>query len=69
MLRRASDQPYLTDQNNLVFDCRFAALPEPRGLAAALQAMPGLVGHGLFLDEVDAAYIAADGFVTKMERH
>lgn len=67
-LRLTDGRPYLTDQNNLVLDCRFAAFPEPRALAAALQAMPGLVGHGLFLDEVDAAYISTGGTVTKLER-
>ena len=68
VLRLTEEQPYLTDQSNLVLDCRFAPFPDPRALAAALQAIPGLVGHGLFLDEVDTAYIAADGIVTRVER-
>ena len=68
VLRVLDDRPYFTDQNNLVLDCRFAPFPEPRALAAALQAVPGLVGHGLFLDEVDAAYVAINGIVTKLER-
>ena len=68
VLRSGDERPYLTDQNNLVFDCRFATFPEPRALAAALQAVPGLVGHGLFLDEVDASYISTGGRVTKVER-
>ncbi len=68
VLRLREEQPYLTDQNNLVFDCRFTPFPEPRALAAALQAVPGLVGHGLFLDEVDAAYVSTRGTVAKLER-
>ncbi|MEO5866844.1 MAG: ribose-5-phosphate isomerase RpiA [Sphingomonas sp.] len=59
---------YRTDQGNLVFDCRFAALADPAAAAARLAAIPGAVGHGLFLDEVDAAYIASDGIVTRLER-
>ena len=31
------------------------------GLAGALMAIPGVVGHGLFLTEIDAAYIAGEG--------
>ena len=60
---------YRTDNGNLVLDCRGAAGDDWDGLAARLQAIPGVVGHGLFLTEVDAAYIAADGVVTRLERH
>ncbi|MEG3164938.1 ribose-5-phosphate isomerase RpiA [Sphingomonas sp. PB2P19] len=59
---------YRTDQQNLVVDCRFALLDDPRALGIALAAIPGVLGHGLFLDEVDAAYIADNGLVTRLER-
>ncbi|KQN03187.1 MULTISPECIES: ribose-5-phosphate isomerase RpiA [Sphingomonas] len=59
---------YRTDQGNLVIDCHFATLDDPRATAATLAAIPGILGHGLFLDEVDAAYIATDGVVTRLER-
>ena len=59
---------YRTDQDNLVADCRFPELDDPRRLAATLSGIPGVLGHGLFLDEVDAAYVAADGVVTRLER-
>ena len=59
---------YRTDQGNLVVDCHFRALEDPRATAATLSAIPGILGHGLFLDEVDAAYIATNGIVTRLER-
>ncbi|MBE2993257.1 ribose-5-phosphate isomerase RpiA [Sphingomonas sp. CFBP 13603] len=59
---------YRTDQGNLVIDCHFATLDDPRAIAATLAAIPGILGHGLFLDEVDAAYIATNGVVTRLER-
>jgi ribose 5-phosphate isomerase A len=59
---------YRTDNGNLVADCHDAQVADPRVLAGALQAIPGVVGHGLFLDEVDAAYIATDGVVARVER-
>jgi ribose 5-phosphate isomerase A len=59
---------YRTDQGNLVIDCHFATLEGPRATAALLAAIPGILGHGLFLDEVDAAYIATNGVVTRLER-
>ena len=64
-----SGSPYETDSGNHVVDCRFDTLDEPHALAIALNALPGALGHGLFLDEVDAAYIATDGIVTKLERN
>jgi ribose 5-phosphate isomerase A len=68
VLRRVDGAPYRTDQDNAVIDCRFAAFPDPATLAAQLQAIPGVLGHGLFLDQVDAAYIAEAGVVTRLER-
>ena len=59
---------YRTDQGNLVIDCHFASLEDPRTTAATLSAIPGILGHGLFLDEVDGAYIATNGVVTRLER-
>lgn len=68
VLRMTGEGPYLTDQGNLVLDARFAALDDAEGLARALDALPGVVGHGLFLTEVDAAYLAQGGVVTRLER-
>ena len=59
---------YRNDNGNLVADCRFAPFPDPRDLAARIAAIPGALAHGLFLDEVDATYIAVDGIVTRLER-
>lgn len=69
VLRRAGADPYLTNQNNIVFDCAFAVLDMPDELAVALSTVPGVLAHGLFLREVDAAYIASDGRIERLERH
>ncbi|VXC97468.1 Ribose-5-phosphate isomerase A [Sphingomonas sp. 8AM] len=58
----------VTDNGNIVLDARFAAFPDARWLAEALDATPGVLGHGLFLDEVDATYVADRGVVTRLER-
>ncbi len=68
MLRMNKGKPFRTDQNNLIADCAFGALSDPAATAAVLSKIPGALGHGLFLDQVDAAYVVADGRVTKMER-
>lgn len=59
---------YRTDNGNLVADCRDWDKADPAVLATAMQAIPGVIGHGLFLHEVDAAYIAQDGAIMKLER-
>ena len=64
----ADEGPWRSDQGNIILDCHFAAFPDPEALAARFQAIPGVMGHGLFLREVDAAYVADRGVVTKMER-
>ena len=69
VLRMAEEGPWRSDQGNIILDCHFASLPEPAGLATELQAIPGVMGHGLFVREVDAAYVAERGVVTKMERN
>lgn len=59
---------FRTDNGNLVLDCRGAPSDDWAGLAHQLEAVPGVVGHGLFLSEVDAAYVADRGAVTRLER-
>lgn len=55
---------YTTDQDNAVLDCWFGSIENPTALASTLSAIPGLLGHGLFLDEIDAAYVGRrDGVI------
>jgi ribose 5-phosphate isomerase A len=64
----ADGASYRTDQDNLVLDCAFHDLSDPHGVAAWLQAIPGVLGHGLFLSEAHAAYLSDRGVVTRLER-
>ena len=68
MLRMTDGTLYRTDQGNLIFDCRFGAITDPQRLAAHLSAIPGMLGHGLFVGEVDALYAAEHGSATLIER-
>jgi len=67
-LRGGAAAPFRTDQDNLVLDCRFGTIDDPVALDAALSAIPGVLGHGLFLREVDRAVIAVRGQVTRLDR-
>lgn len=67
-LRLTDGMPFRTDEGNLILDLRFSAAPiDPAGLGASIGAIPGVVGHGLFLGMADLAYIAsADGAVQRL---
>jgi ribose 5-phosphate isomerase A len=60
MDRNSPDRPAISDQQNYLLDCRFGVIDDPRALAARLEKIPGIVGHGLFLGYAQAA-VVADG--------
>lgn len=60
--------PLRSDNGNLIADGEFGAIADPEGLAAQLDAIPGVIGHGLFLGMTDLVLVAAaDGTVTRLE--
>jgi ribose 5-phosphate isomerase A len=69
-LRRGDDgEPYVTDEGHYILDCAPRAAGEIADLAAAVEAMPGVVEHGLFLTEADLVLLGApDGGVQRLER-
>ncbi|HET8612679.1 MAG TPA: ribose-5-phosphate isomerase RpiA [Sphingomonas sp.] len=68
-LRRApTGEPALSDQSNLLIDCAFGPIADPAALARALDAIPGLLGHGLFLDDIDTVLIGSSQGVERRER-
>lgn len=56
-LRREDGLPAVSDNGNLLADCRFGTIPDPAAVARALADMPGVVDHGLFLDMARCAYL------------
>ncbi|QAY76287.1 ribose-5-phosphate isomerase RpiA [Sphingosinicella sp. BN140058] len=68
VLRVRGGAPILTDQNNVLIDCHFPTLGDPEELARALAEVPGILGHGLFLSEIDALYLAGPEGVRLYER-
>jgi ribose 5-phosphate isomerase A len=41
-----------SDNGNVLADARFGTIEDPAALAAALDALPGIVGHGIFLSHM-----------------
>jgi len=64
----ANGIPVLSDQANLLIDCRFGPITDPVALAGELTAVPGMLGHGLFLSEIDALFIGGDEGIERLER-
>lgn len=67
-LRRAGGQLFRTDQDNLVIDCSFQSIDDPEQLARRLSSIPGVLGHGLFLNEIDALYIGTQQGAQRRDR-
>ncbi|MEL6288408.1 MAG: ribose-5-phosphate isomerase RpiA [Pseudomonadota bacterium] len=67
-VRKGADgQPFRTDSGNLIVDCAFKKIEEPELLAEALQMIPGVVEHGLFLGIADVAIVAQQTGTTIVE--
>jgi ribose 5-phosphate isomerase A len=48
-LRMKVGAPFITDGGHLILDCAFGAIPDSQTLASRLNAIPGVVEHGLFV--------------------
>jgi ribose 5-phosphate isomerase A len=67
--RNLSNDHFLTDQGNLVIDVTLPRTISPREAKAMLDATPGVVDHGLFLDEADEVVVEMrDGRIERMLR-
>jgi ribose 5-phosphate isomerase A len=56
----AGGMPRVSDSGNLLGDGQFDVIPDPEDLARRLDAVPGLVGHGLFLGMVGLVLVGDD---------
>ncbi len=66
-LRRGQDgNPYLTDENNYILDCRFGEIPDANGLARRLSDMPGVVEHGLFIGMTSVVIVASGNEIIEL---
>jgi len=57
-LREKDGEPFKTDSGNMIYDCHFGAIKNAAKLATALDAITGVVEHGLFIGIADTLVIA-----------
>lgn len=65
-LREASGKPFVTDGGHLIIDASFGLIHDAEALALALNAIPGVVEHGLFLGLASRAIIAGGGGIREI---
>ncbi len=58
-LRIDEGSPYRSDQDNYILDCTFGAIQDAEQLARKLDSIPGVLGHGLFLNMADEVIVGA----------
>ena len=59
VLRMDGDQPYQTDQGNIILDCDFGPIPDPAALARKIRSRAGIVEHGLFIGMAKDVVVAS----------
>ena len=65
--RTINGQLFITDNGNLILDVSLSD-QNLEELAAALNSIPGVVDHGLFLDEADEILIEAEDSIERLTR-
>lgn len=67
--RGADGEPFRSDNGNFILDLRVSPIEDPEALEAAIRAVPGVVGTGLFLGMAQEALLEApDGTVEVLRR-
>lgn len=61
------DGPVITDDGCIVLDCDFGPITDPAALDQQLDEIPGVVGHGLFVDLADRVFVGDEDGVTVTE--
>jgi ribose 5-phosphate isomerase A len=68
-LRAGADgHAFVTDGSHFILDARLTRIEDPITLAARLDAIPGVVGHGLFIGLAALAIVAGPQGVRSIER-
>lgn len=66
--RMAGAEPLITDNGNLIYDCRFEPGFDATTMALALAELPGVVEHGMFLGVTELAFVASGDGVAEHDR-
>ena len=65
--RKADGQPFVTDEGHHILDCSFGKIADPPTLARALNDMPGVVEHGLFIGLAKVAVVGKGNVTVEIQ--
>jgi ribose 5-phosphate isomerase A len=63
---KADGKPFVTDEGHHILDCSFGKIDDPPSLARALNEMPGVVEHGLFIGLAKVALVGKENSVQEI---
>jgi ribose 5-phosphate isomerase A len=66
MRTRPDGSPYITDNGNPILDCSFGKIEDPPALSRALNNIPGVVEHGLFIGLASKALVGKENSVEEI---
>ena len=64
-----AEAPYVTDNGNVILDCRIAPIEDAEQLERAILAIPGVLGTGLFVGMADTVIVQDGDRVEVRRRH
>lgn len=67
-LRLRDNEPFKTDNGNVIYDCHLGAIQNAVKLGPALHAVPGVVEHGLFVGIAAMLLVASPGEVEVIQK-
>jgi ribose 5-phosphate isomerase A len=59
--------PFMTDNQNWIFDVRFEPIDDPALVDVKIRAIPGVVDNGIFIGMADAVLVGESGAVRTLE--
>jgi ribose 5-phosphate isomerase A len=62
------DKPFFTDSGNPIIDLKLEKIKDPEALEAALNALPGVIDHGLFIGICGVVMLGTDKGVQEFTR-
>jgi ribose 5-phosphate isomerase A len=66
-LRQHEGRPFVTDQNNYIFDCNFGPMADPEAVHAHLIQLTGVVETGLFLGLTNTLVVGAENDTAQVQ--
>jgi len=67
-LRREGENPYRTDNGNVILDVTFGPIVAPAELEHRIDSVPGVVDNGLFVGMADLVLVQTESGVDRLER-